>query len=84
MNDMPQERDIDPSLVLPSGYDIRAMGRAERRRHGFRGPLWVTRAPSLNRFVRRHAEAMSSRPKTRRQRKERARIRRAISARGGA
>jgi hypothetical protein len=77
--------ETDPALVMPDLRDPRSVCRAERRRNGFRGPLFVEGAPSLARFIRRHAKSVEALPLgslTRRQRKQVARIKRLVAARG--
>ena len=77
------EPEMDPHLLLLDGSDIRAVNRHERRKHGFRGPAFTQPAPSLTRFVRRHGQViLAGPPRTRRQRKAKARCVRAISKRG--
>lgn len=83
----PPEPGVDPHLLLLDGRDVRSVNRAERRRHGFRGPVFTAPAPTLVRFVRRHYGAVSKkldqgRPLTRRERKVAYRTRRWALRRG--
>jgi len=75
------EPEVDPHLLMLDGRDVRAVNRTTRRKSGFRGPAFTGSAPSLVRYVRRHAAALDER-KTRRQRKVRARALRAVMRRG--
>lgn len=81
------EPEADPHLLLLDGRDVRSVNRAERRKHGFRGPAFTQQAPSLIRFVRRHYGAVPKKldqgsPLTRRERKVAARTRRWALRRG--
>lgn len=78
------EPEVDPHLLLLDGRDVRSVNRAERRKHGFRGPAFTHQVPTLQRFVRRHADQRwLTEPRTRRQRKVRARVGRLVLRRGG-
>jgi len=81
------EPEVDPHLLLLDGRDVRTVNRAERRKHGFRGPAFAHQAPMLVRYIGRRygpiRDLVSSRaPLTRRQRKVVARTRRLAARRG--